>query len=700
MFRSWATQVLFLFVLCGTRLSSGTAAQWLMKGTGIPTAALIQENAVYISTDEEVLIRREVESADLRWRHILPDRHQKIVTYWAVSKAILVLVENAGSLVGHLIDYESGALLSVDIICDGSIAANCKDCSDESFKPLKSVENVKIVRSCREKQVHYDLQRSSSATDKTSVKLFPNADFAPKPISVGSCVNHYSGQNASCIVMEDKLLVLLPNNNVMLKKSGNRESWSKHFGSWTLSQFSVDDESQVLVDLQQNDVSGIDLKTAEFLWEMPLHSVSEQSRSRIVGMRGESTTVVLQPADSSAIESLTILSKTGNKTGESRYSAKVEQVTLLQGTLNEPLVVVLTSDGNTAVPASGKRDEDNSTVFSLRRGLVWIRQDGSCHITGIRNGKEIWRVKTPNCERVIEIKKSVKPKMRKLGTTYRRTAFEVNSFIMKAYRHPLVAVWAQGSDYSLLLILNGVTGAVLDVTKIFGLDATASLLVTEHRVLLSVWNSQAMEQELHILELFETTSTYNRMQQMKDRTLAGNTRKIKQDQLAKVKVLRTNYVVPSRIKAITISDARSEATEKSVLLGSETGQVYVFPLAYLSPRFVTNPAASRSPVLTKSYRPVLPILAGDSERFTYLKESLPRLNNLMTSPLVSRGSAVHLVASGLDLFHTTIAPSGDFDHLSEAFNRPGVVITVLVLSAGTAVARMFARQNQIHQEWG
>jgi len=55
---------------------------------------------------------------------------------------------------------------------------------------------------------------------------------------------------------------------------------------------------------------------------------------------------------------------------------------------------------------------------------------------------------------------------------------------------------------------------------------------------------------------------------------------------------------------------------------------------------------------------------------------------------------------GLDLFWTRVAPSGEFDVLSEGFSRGQLLATIVALAAGLGVMRPLVRKKLLRQRWG
>lgn len=72
---------------------------------------------------------------------------------------------------------------------------------------------------------------------------------------------------------------------------------------------------------------------------------------------------------------------------------------------------------------------------------------------------------------------------------------------------------------------------------------------------------------------------------------------------------------------------------------------------------------------------------------------------MATSPALLESTSL-VLGSGLDLFHTRIAPSGSFDVLSDNFNKAQLLATIFALAIGIIVVRPLVRRKMLRQSWG
>ena len=75
------------------------------------------------------------------------------------------------------------------------------------------------------------------------------------------------------------------------------------------------------------------------------------------------------------------------------------------------------------------------------------------------------------------------------------------------------------------------------------------------------------------------------------------------------------------------------------------------------------------------------------------------VTNVATSSAILESTSL-VLASGLDLFFTRVAPSGSFDVLSEGFNKTQLLATISALAIGLIVLRPIVRRKVLKQRWG
>ena len=72
---------------------------------------------------------------------------------------------------------------------------------------------------------------------------------------------------------------------------------------------------------------------------------------------------------------------------------------------------------------------------------------------------------------------------------------------------------------------------------------------------------------------------------------------------------------------------------------------------------------------------------------------------VVTSAAVLESTSL-VLGVGLDLFWMRVAPSGEFDVLSEGFSRGQLLATIAALGVGLVVMRPLVRRKALRQRWG
>ena len=96
------------------------------------------------------------------------------------------------------------------------------------------------------------------------------------------------------------------------------------------------------------------------------------------------------------------------------------------------------------------------------------------------------------------------------------------------------------------------------------------------------------------------------------------------------------------------------------------------------------------------YHPVVPLPA---DHTLSLNITIPRINHVAAFPSMSRESSSHVIAVGLDLFWTSVVPSGSFDALTDEFLKAPLIVTIVSLIVGVAAMRRASRAKKTKNEW-
>lgn len=74
------------------------------------------------------------------------------------------------------------------------------------------------------------------------------------------------------------------------------------------------------------------------------------------------------------------------------------------------------------------------------------------------------------------------------------------------------------------------------------------------------------------------------------------------------------------------------------------------------------------------------------------------VKHIVTAPTLLESTSL-VLAYGLDLFLTRVAPSGTFDVLSEDFNKVQLVLTIIGLAIAIVVTKPMVQRKRLRERW-
>jgi hypothetical protein len=95
------------------------------------------------------------------------------------------------------------------------------------------------------------------------------------------------------------------------------------------------------------------------------------------------------------------------------------------------------------------------------------------------------------------------------------------------------------------------------------------------------------------------------------------------------------------------------------------------------------------------YEPVIPV---DAKWTVSHHNRVSGLRHILTSATILESTS-QVFAFGLDLFGTSVSPSGRFDVLSSAFNKLQLIATTLGLLGAIAIMKPIVQRKQLKERW-
>ena len=128
-----------------------------------------------------------------------------------------------------------------------------------------------------------------------------------------------------------------------------------------------------------------------------------------------------------------------------------------------------------------------------------------------------------------------------------------------------------------------------------------------------------------------------------------------------------------------------------------TCSVHSFDKRFADPRAPVNrkPTQEEMEEGIIPYQAVVPVMP---VRVVTYNQTVPGLRAIATAP-ARLESAGHMVATGLDLFYTRVAPSNNFDLLSDDFQYLVLILVIAALAAATGAAWMAAKNKRLEEAW-
>ncbi|KAF8508073.1 DUF1620-domain-containing protein [Gautieria morchelliformis] len=161
-------------------------------------------------------------------------------------------------------------------------------------------------------------------------------------------------------------------------------------------------------------------------------------------------------------------------------------------------------------------------------------------------------------------------------------------------------------------------------------------------------------------------------------------------------LFQQSFVYPHGITALTTTSTKFGISSKDLIVANTKHQIQSVPRRFLDPRRPkTKPTAEEQEEWLIQYDPVIP---DDPRRVISHNYRVAGTRKIATSPALLESTSI-ILAYGLDLFLTRVAPSGTFDVLSESFNKLQLMLTAVALAMGVVITKPIVHRKQMRQRW-
>jgi len=219
--------------------------------------------------------------------------------------------------------------------------------------------------------------------------------------------------------------------------------------------------------------------------------------------------------------------------------------------------------------------------------------------------------------------------------------------------------------------------SILHASTRFSGRSSVQVSWIENNLLVSYWSTQAQRQELSSVSLFEG---------MIDKYGLGPFSSGKVDQVrssfnspAPIALQKT-YVFPRKITSMHHSVTSRGITNKNLLMGLGSGQLYAVDLRMLDPRRPINKPTPAE--MEEKLMQYVPFIGLHPFQMLSTNSTLPPVKRILSAPSKLESTSI-VVTLGLDVYHTRTVPSKGFDMLASDFNKP--LLSLILVSMGAAV---------------
>ncbi|KAH8295371.1 hypothetical protein KR018_010415, partial [Drosophila ironensis] len=265
----------------------------------------------------------------------------------------------------------------------------------------------------------------------------------------------------------------------------------------------------------------------------------------------------------------------------------------------------------------------------------------------------------------------------------------VDRSVLYKYINPnLVAFVTQAPDATHKSLLNlylvdVVSGSVIFTMTHRKVRAPLHIVHSENWLAYSYFNEKVRRTEITTIELYEGK-------------VQANSSVFSSLQAPPMPLVeRQSYIIPSLVEVLRETITERGITNKHVLIGTASGSIVEMPWHLLDPR---RPIASTTQGREEGAVPYIPELPLPTDSYINYNQTIARLRNIFTAPSGLESTCL-VVATGLDLFVTRVAPSKTFDLLKEDFDYILISIVLVALTSGSLIVKHLASRKLLKQAW-
>ncbi|SPO32395.1 related to EMC1 - member of a transmembrane complex required for efficient folding of proteins in the ER [Ustilago trichophora] len=335
-------------------------------------------------------------------------------------------------------------------------------------------------------------------------------------------------------------------------------------------------------------------------------------------------------------------------------------------------------------------------------------------VSSVHKSRPVWSWAVPTGEDVVQV---VEAPHNDAIASYGRVLGDRSTLYKYLNPHAtlIVTVGKTGGNQAHLYLLDTVTGAVLYELSLEDVDVSqpvkAHMVENWISATYAVRNAdEGSATRIVTVELYESPSSTGDGE-AKKRSLSsswsgleGNFSSFTGDssQASSGKdLLPTAYVqsflfTGGKVNALATTTTKFGISLKNLLLATDRDSIVSIPRKLLDPR---RPLGKPTPAEAEEYMiPYSPLISEDPKWVINHIYPAANIQGLTTGPALLESTAI-VYAYGLDSFSTRVSPSGQFDVLQESFNKPQLLLTLVILSVGIVITRPMVRNKNLSLRW-
>uniref|UniRef100_A0A8C6PXN5 ER membrane protein complex subunit 1 n=1 Tax=Nothobranchius furzeri TaxID=105023 RepID=A0A8C6PXN5_NOTFU len=306
--------------------------------------------------------------------------------------------------------------------------------------------------------------------------------------------------------------------------------------------------------------------------------------------------------------------------------------------------------------------ETASSIF------FYLADSGQGRLSGYRlrtdlSTEQVWEVVIPTeTQKIVSIKgkrsnEHVHSQGRVMGD---------RSVLYKYLNPNLLAVVTESTDlhqersFIGILLIDGVTGRIIHEAVQRKARGPVHVVHSENWVVYEYWSTKSRRNEFSVIELYEGMDLYNS-------TVFSSL-----DRPHAPQVLQQSYIFPSSISTMEATLTEKGITSRHLLVGLPSGGILSLPKMFLDPR--------RPEVISEQSRSVTSGL---------------RSSRIPSSLFVFS----QVVAYGLDIYHTRVYPSKQFDVLKDDYDYMLISSVLFALFFATMISKRLAEVKLLNRAW-